>query len=269
MSGEELALTVVPPVGLERAPETASALFGRAKDVAGVCREIVLRTAISLNSRSKKKHVQVEGWQSIAAAFGCTPSVRLVEEVEGGSKAVAELKRDSDGMVLSEAEGFCGTDEPKWATQPLYARRAMAQTRAISRVCRSKFAFVVVLIDENLSTTPAEEMPGIEAHGEIVEATATPAPARTVTSTSGPVVRPAVDSKDPGKNLGHLRTDANRVSFGKANGQYLCDVDGAQLEYLLKKAKQDVDTAKPQWKEKNARWYEAVRAEVERRISAK
>jgi hypothetical protein len=35
----------------------------------------------------------------------------------------------------------------------------MAQTRAISRVCRSAFAHVVVLIDKELSTTPAEEVP--------------------------------------------------------------------------------------------------------------
>jgi RNase H-fold protein (predicted Holliday junction resolvase) len=33
----------------------------------------------------------------------------------------------------------------------------MAQTRAISRVCRSAFAHCVVLIDADLSTTPAEE----------------------------------------------------------------------------------------------------------------
>jgi hypothetical protein len=38
-----------------------------------------------------------------------------------------------------------------------YAIRAMAQTRGISRVCRSAFAHVVVLIDAELSTTPAEE----------------------------------------------------------------------------------------------------------------
>jgi hypothetical protein len=33
----------------------------------------------------------------------------------------------------------------------------MAQTRAISRVCRSAFAHCVVLISSDLSTTPAEE----------------------------------------------------------------------------------------------------------------
>jgi hypothetical protein len=35
----------------------------------------------------------------------------------------------------------------------------MAQTRAISRACRSAFAHVVVMMDAGLSTTPAEEVP--------------------------------------------------------------------------------------------------------------
>jgi hypothetical protein len=35
----------------------------------------------------------------------------------------------------------------------------MAQTRAISRACRSAFAHVVVMMNAGLSTTPAEEVP--------------------------------------------------------------------------------------------------------------
>jgi hypothetical protein len=35
----------------------------------------------------------------------------------------------------------------------------MAQTRAISRACRSAFAFVVTMMDAGLETTPAEEVP--------------------------------------------------------------------------------------------------------------
>jgi hypothetical protein len=77
---------------------------------------------------------------------------------------VGVLRRIADGVVIAEAEGFVGDDEldrkgqPIWGKRAMYARMAMAQTRAISRVCRSAFAFVVVLIDEKLSTTPAEEM---------------------------------------------------------------------------------------------------------------
>ena len=64
-----------------------------------------------------------------------------------------------NGQVIATAEGFLGFDEDMWAKRPTYAQRAMCQTRAISRACRSAFAHIVVLIDRNLSTTPAEEVP--------------------------------------------------------------------------------------------------------------
>ena len=75
----------------------------------------------------------------------------------------------SDGIVLATAEGFVGDDEPMWKKRPMYARRAMAQTRASSRVCRSAFAHVVVLIDKDLGTTPAEEMQGVVDNGGSVD----------------------------------------------------------------------------------------------------
>ena len=139
-------LTILPNPGV---------LMTQASDVAGVCRQIVSRTVQQIQGR---KYVKVEGWQSIAAAYGCVASSTQVEKVEGGIRAIGELKRISDGVLLATAEGFVGDDEKTWASRAEYAKRAMAQTRAISRVCRSAFAFVVVLIDGNLSTTPAEEM---------------------------------------------------------------------------------------------------------------
>jgi hypothetical protein len=63
------------------------------------------------------------------------------------------------GIVICEAEGFVGDDERTWAKRDEYAKRAMAQTRAISRACRSAFAFVVTMMDAGLETTPAEEVP--------------------------------------------------------------------------------------------------------------
>lgn len=146
-------------------PATAE-LYRQATDVAGVCRDIVTRTAQSIQGR---KYVKVEGWQSIATAHGCVASARDVERVEGGVRAIGEIRRMSDGVVIATAEGFVGEDEPTWfggqignktlPKRPDYAIRAMCQTRAISRACRSAFAHVVVLIDSNLSTTPAEEVP--------------------------------------------------------------------------------------------------------------
>lgn len=152
---------------LTAAPQATVQLYRQATDVAGVCRDIVVKTAMSIQGR---KYVRVEGWQSIATAHGCVASARDVQKIDGGFRAVGEIRRMSDGALLATAEGFVGEDEPTWfggptssgktlPKRPDYAIRAMAQTRAISRACRTAFAHVVVLMDAGLSTTPAEEVP--------------------------------------------------------------------------------------------------------------
>ncbi len=154
-------------------PATAE-LMRQATDVAGVCRDIVSKTALSIQGR---KYVRVEGWMSIATAHGCIASAGPVERVEGGFRCMAEIRRISDGTVLCTGEGFVGEDETTWfggvspggknlLKRPDYAIRAMTQTRAISRACRTAFSHVVVLMDSGLSTTPAEEVPdgGFDDH---------------------------------------------------------------------------------------------------------
>jgi hypothetical protein len=128
----------------------------QATDAAAVCKSIVLKTAMNLQGR---KYVRVEGWQAIANYFGCVASATQIERTDTGFRATGQVRRASDGAIIAEAEGFVGDDELKtWAKRPEYAKRAMAQTRAISRACRSAFAFVVTMMDAGLSTTPAEEM---------------------------------------------------------------------------------------------------------------
>lgn len=137
--------------------QTAQILMRRTTDVAGVCKDIVMRTAVTIQGR---KYVRCEGWQAIATAHGCIAGSRDVEKVDGGYRAIGEIRRISDGVLLAQAEGFVGMDETNtWAKRPEYACRAMAQTRAISRVCRAAFAHVVVLMNAGLSTVPAEEVP--------------------------------------------------------------------------------------------------------------
>ena len=128
----------------------------QASDVAGVCKEIVLKTAQNIQGR---KYIRVEGWQSIANAYGCVASSKDVERTETGYRAIGQVRRMDTGIVIAEAEGFVGDDEKTWSKRDEYAKRAMAQTRAISRACRSAFAFVVTYMDAGLETTPAEEVP--------------------------------------------------------------------------------------------------------------
>lgn len=141
------ALAVIPSNGVDT--------YRMSTDAANICGAIVKATAQKIQG---KNYVKVEGWQAIAVAHGCAASARSVEVVDGGVRAIGEIRRMDTGAVIAEAEGFVGDDEKMWASRPMYARRAMAQTRAISRACRSAFAHVVVMIDASLSTTPAEEM---------------------------------------------------------------------------------------------------------------
>lgn len=186
------ALAVVEPSNSLEA--NVGVLMRRASDVAGVCREIVMKTAQIIQGR---KYVRVEGWQAIAVAYGLVASSRDVEVVQGGVRAIGEVRRMSDGAIVSTAEGFVGNDEPTWfggkqngkelPPRPMYAIRAMAQTRAISRACRGALSFVVTLIDSGLSTTPAEEMDGLTVEGTVVP----PAPAPRGNAAIKTALRPS------------------------------------------------------------------------------
>ena len=149
-------------------------------EAADICKDIVVSTSSQIQGRN---FVSVEGWQAIAVAHGCALSARDVENVEGGVRAIGEVRRMSDGQLIATGEGFVGEDEPTWfggknkygkelPKRPDYAIRAMAQTRAMSRAGRTAFAHVVVMMKAGLATTPAEEMlPTVDAEtGEIIEA---------------------------------------------------------------------------------------------------
>lgn len=140
------------------APENGVDAYRMSTNAATLCGDIVRATAVKIQG---KRYVCVEGWQAIAVAHGCVLSARDVQKVDGGWSAVGELRRITDGVVIATAEGFVGEDEKVWQNRPVYTKRALAQTRAMSRAGRSAFAFTVVLIDKDLGTTPAEEMHGI------------------------------------------------------------------------------------------------------------
>lgn len=139
-------------------------LFKVATDVAGVCKAIVVKTAMEIQG---KKYVKVEGWEAIAAAHGCHPGSgnvrRVYDEGELIGFAADGYVRNSAGAIIGTAEGYVGLDEKRWKDADEYACRAMAQTRAVSRACRAVFAHVLVLMNENLETVPAEE---VNEHGD-------------------------------------------------------------------------------------------------------
>ena len=202
--------------------------FRASTDAATICKEIVVATATNIQGR---KYVCVEGWQAIAVAHGCTASARGVERIDGGVRAVGEVRRMSDGAVIAEAEGFVGEDEPTWFGGPSrgktlpkradYAIRAMAQTRAISRACRSAFAHVVVMMNAGLSTTPAEEVPD-GGFNDAPEVESSPAPRQQ----EAPVPREKME--------GPFET---KTALKKAADGFIADLrkcaSADELEYIL------------------------------------
>lgn len=210
-----------------------------ATDVAGLCKEIVTKTAVEIQGR---KYVRVEGWMSIATAHGCLASAGKVEKVEGGIRAIGEVRRISDGALLSTGEGFVGEDEPTWyggvvegkygpKTMPKrqeYAIRAMAQTRAISRACRSAFAHVVVMMDAGLSTTPAEEVPA----GGFLSEEATPSSSPAAGAKKVEVPRDADGT--------YMLPDGVKwkdvaVHFGKNKGKMLGELSNETIDWYSTK----------------------------------
>jgi len=136
-------------------PETPAEYITQARSIADMCREIVNAAVATIQG---KRYPQVEAWQAIAIAHGCALSAKDIEKTDSGYRATGEVRRIEDGILIASAEGFVGNDENRWRSKPEHAKRAMAQTRAMSRAGRSAFAHVILLIDKNIKTTPAEEM---------------------------------------------------------------------------------------------------------------
>jgi len=292
---EEAPVEVIPPpipdsVALTVQHQSAKELVRVSTDIASLCKDIVVASSIEIDG---KKYVKVEGWMSLATAHGCVAASLDVEETAGGVRAIGQLRRLSDGVVLSTAEGFVGHDEPDWfggeaerwdkrqrcyvlkkiKPRAMYAIRAMAQTRAISRVCRTAFSRVVVLMKAGLETTPADEVPrggfrddGSPVEEEPVKEQRQPDPAKGEASAhDGPMptkLSPARNDQQSG-GLQHSRMPMRRVDktqapaaaegespeFAEAKavktlkGTPLGNLKPAELAFLLKNADKYIESA--------------------------
>ena len=141
-----------------------------------------------------------------------------ITRCEGGIRATGQVRRIDTGEVIAEAEGFVGDDEKTWQKRPEFARRAMEQTRAINRACRSAFAFVVTMMDAGLETTPAEEMPSQEV--EVRPKFARQAP-RTV-EDADPLAKARL-AVNKAKTLDDLDAASRRVSDKVEAGEWTAD----------------------------------------------
>ena len=134
----------------------------------------VMKKIISENNLAVKigadEHIKVEGWITLATAYGCTARIVWSRKIEGyiqAYEAKAEvLKQTPNGVVvIGSAEAECGTrGDGQWENDsPEYAVRSMAQTRAISKAIAGVLRWVVVLA--GYSGTPYDEMSNVKKTG--------------------------------------------------------------------------------------------------------
>lgn len=141
-------------------PDNPKEQFAKLQELA-----ICWKPFIELNSTriGNSKYPHVETYQAMAGTHGCSLSIPpesvIYDSSLKGWKATGQVVRMSDGKVIATAIAFLGDDEPLWKNRPVHAKRAMVQTRAMSRVGRSVFAYIIVLSGAKVKTTPAEEMP--------------------------------------------------------------------------------------------------------------
>lgn len=133
-------------------------VLDKASAVATALANVIDRQRMFVNIRGKN-HVTIDGWQTLASMLGVTAVVVSTGDLgEGDWEARAEA-RTLDGRVVGAADAMCckaegGNWGPKATSN---ARRAMAQTRAMSRALRGPLGFVVTLA--GYQATAAEEMP--------------------------------------------------------------------------------------------------------------
>ena len=108
----------------------------------------------------KGEHVKCEGWTTLARLNGCgvTQIGEARKRDDGAWEVRAGLRRLADGQIIAEAEHECGgEDDGVWAKRSDYAKRSMALTRAVGKVCRMNYSWIIVLA--GYEATPLEEMP--------------------------------------------------------------------------------------------------------------
>lgn len=148
---------------LVRAETTPTEVVARASEQARAVIDVVEKKKLYGNIKGKK-FLTVEAWQLVAAFNGLSPVVEKVERTEHDGAQGWQARcviYNAQGRQVGAGEAECLDDEDNWRGKPDYQLKSMAQTRAVSKACRTILSFVVALA--GYEVTPYEEMEGVKA----------------------------------------------------------------------------------------------------------
>jgi hypothetical protein len=130
-------------------------IMQRTAEVAVALKEFVKSQGLT-SVISGRDYLLVEAWQMLGMMLGVTPGKVCTQPVENGWESVVEL-HDRNGRVVGAGEAECLATEKTWKSREDYARKSMAQTRAVGKAFRNTFGFIAKAA--GYEATPAEEMP--------------------------------------------------------------------------------------------------------------
>jgi len=165
-----------------------------------------------------RAYVQAEGWQFLFAVAGldviCAKPARLERATEVCYEAEARLF-DSAGREVGYGFAICSDSERTKRGWAEYAIASMAQTRAIGKAGRNRFAFVMKAA--GFEPTPAEEMSEVGTSASVAHETpAKPAagnvPAATASTSPAPSTMSVLSDAEQRSLEGHRVQLANTRS---------------------------------------------------------
>lgn len=165
----EQSLALVPPKEIALSTQDPTEFLERAVKQADALKRVIDQKGLAISIGGTKKHVLIDGWQTLMALNGVMPfTVSCEKQRDENNKltvhVVTEIRRVNDGTVLTRVETECSQHERRWSSADDYAVISMAQTRGVGKGCRQLFGWVMSLA--GYSATPAEEMPEPEKRRE-------------------------------------------------------------------------------------------------------
>lgn len=167
-------------------------IMQRTSEVASALKEFIGKQGL-VSKISGRDYIVVEGWQMLGMMLGVTPGKVTTTPIADGWQSQVEL-HDRTGRSVGMGEAECLSTEKTWKSRDDYARRSMAQTRAIAKAYRNTFGFIAKAA--GFEATPAEEMPQEHAQPQPVpQANGAESPRLTKAQLERTLA--AIDAKNP------------------------------------------------------------------------
>lgn len=215
---------------------TPEEVVERAVRLANVLTPIIKSKKLS-KKIGERDHVYAEAWAALLGLMNVDPVPAWCRKLDRDGETIYEARMElyKGGQLIGAGEAIASSKEgAQWARSE-HGIKSMAQTRALGKAARLKFAWIMVLA--GYAPTPAEEMPEEDRpsvhmpRAKPVPIAAKPVePVETTAEPEGSKLLGQLFKAARAKNFEpeHMKA-AMKVLFGKDSSKQLTDTECAKL----------------------------------------